>query len=195
MSPGGEPISEQEQQQEQEDMKTLLEQLNLAAENNRVISISGETQELLHKFKLIFKDLVTGVPTAYHDLESLLINGDKQLRDAFGHLPGFLKKLIEQLPERFTEVLGPEALAVASARASQSGIDVDNAGKVAAAAAAKKLGLKSFNLKDLVAKPSALVGVLRSIISFLRLRFPAVISMNVLWSVALFSTFLSSLAS
>lgn len=188
MTPEGEPISEQEQKQEQKDMTAILEQLNLAAENNQVFSISDETEELLRKFKLIFKDLVTGVPTAYRDLESLLTNGDKQLRDAFGNLPNFLKKLVEQLPDRLTETLAPEVLAAAGERASQSGLNMDNAGKAAAAAAAaKKLGIKSLNLKELVAKPSALVGVLRSIIGVLRTRFPAVMSMNVLWSVALFS--------
>lgn len=176
-----------------EDMTAILERLNLAAENNRVFSISEETQELLHKFKLIFRDLVTGVPTAYHDLESLLTNGDKQLREAFGHLPSFLKKLVEQLPDRLTETLAPELLAAAAGeRASQSGLDASNdAGKAAAAAAAKKLGLNSLSFKELVAKPSALVGVLRSIIGFLRARFPAVMSMNVLWSLALFSKLLS----
>ncbi|KAL1969625.1 hypothetical protein VTN77DRAFT_8178 [Rasamsonia byssochlamydoides] len=185
-TPQGQPISAQEQQQELEDMTAILERLNLAAENNRVFSISAETQELLHKFKLIFKDLVTGVPTAYRDLESLLTNGDKQLRDAFGHLPSFLKKLVEQLPERLTEMLAPELLAVAGEKASQSGLDAENAGKAAASAAAKKLGLNSLSLKELVGTPTAVVGVLRSIIGFLRARFPAVVSMNVLWSLALF---------
>ena len=39
-------------------MTEILERLNLAAENNRVFSISDETRELLRKFTLIFKDLV-----------------------------------------------------------------------------------------------------------------------------------------
>lgn len=166
-------------------MAAILEQLNLAADNNRVFSISDETQELLHKFKLVFKDLVTGVPTAYHDLELLLTNGDKQLKDTFGHLPSFLKKLVEQLPNRMTETLAPELLAVAGEKASQSGLNMENAGK--AASAAHKMGFKTPSLKELVGKPTALVGMLRSVTAFLRARFPAVLGMNVLWSVALFS--------
>jgi len=134
---------------------------------------------------LIFKDLVTGVPTAYHDLESLLTNGDQQLRDTFGHLPNFLKKLVEKLPDQLTEHLGPEFLAAAGEKTSQSGLNVENAGK--AAAAARKMGLKTPSLKELVGKPTALAGMLRSIITFLRARFPAVLGMNVLWSLALFS--------
>ena len=75
-------------------MTDILERLNLAADNNRVFSISDETQELLRKFKLIFKDMINGVPTAYHDLEMLLTNGNKQLQKTYSDLPGFLQKLI-----------------------------------------------------------------------------------------------------
>jgi hypothetical protein len=185
----GEAMSNNELKKEQEDMTALLEKLNLAAVNNRAFSIGDETQELLHKFKLIFKDLVTGVPTAYRDLESLLTNGDNQLRDAFGHLPSFLQKLVEKLPEQLTEHLGPELLTAAAAKPSKSGLSVENAGKAAAAAAAaKKIGFKTLSLKELVAKPTALASLLRSIIGFLRTRFPAVLGVNVLWSLALFST-------
>ena len=148
-------------------------------------SVSDETQELLRKFKLIFKDLINGVPTAYHDLEMLLTNGNRQLQDTYTKLPGFMQKLIEKLPEKWTESLAPEMLAVASERASRSGINMDNVGK--AAAVAQKAGLNVPSLKELVSKPAAIVGMLRSIMQFLRARFPAVLGMNVLWSLALFS--------
>ena len=164
-------------------MTDILERLNLAADNNRVFSISEETQELLRKFKLIFKDLINGVPTAYHDLEMLLTNGNRQLQDTYTKLPSPMQKLIEKLPERWTETLAPEMLAVAADRASKSGINMETMGK--AAAAAEKIGVPS--LRELVSKPAALVGMLRSIMAFLRARFPAVMGMNVLWSLALFS--------
>ncbi|XHG05469.1 hypothetical protein AWENTII_008691 [Aspergillus wentii] len=169
--------------QDAEDMTQVLEQLNLAADNNRVFSISEETQELMRKFKLIFKDLINGVPTAYNDLEMLLTNGNKQLQDTYTKLPGPLQKLIQKLPERWTESLAPEVLAAASAKAGKSGVNLDNMGK--AAAAASKMGIQVPNLKELVAKPAALVGMMRSIIAFLRARFPAVLGVNVLWSLAL----------
>lgn len=170
-------------------MTAILDKLNLAADNNRVFSISDETQELLRKFKLIFKDLINGVPTAYHDLEMLLTNGNKQLQDTYSNLPSFLQKLIEKLPEKWTESLAPEMIAVAAERASRSGVNVDNIGK--AAAAANKMGISVPSLKELVGKPAAIVGMLRSIMAFLRARFPAVLGMNVLWSLALFSKFLT----
>ncbi|KAJ9202397.1 hypothetical protein DTO021D3_4531 [Paecilomyces variotii] len=177
-------VSDGEAQRETEDMTDVLERLNLAAVNNRVFSISDETQELLRKFKLIFKDLINGVPTAYHDLESLLTNGNKQLQQTYSQLPSFLQKLIERLPDKWTETLAPEILAAAAERAGKSGINVENAGK--AAAAARKMGVKVPSLKELVGKPAAIVGMLRSIMAFLRARFPAVLGMNVLWSLALF---------
>ncbi|KAL4965918.1 uncharacterized protein BDV14DRAFT_171783 [Aspergillus stella-maris] len=173
-----------ETKEENEDMTEILDKLNLAADNNRVFSISDETQELLRKFKLIFKDLINGVPTAYHDLEMLLTNGNRQLQDTYSNLPSFLQKLIEKLPERWTESLAPEMIAVAAERASKSGVNVDNIGK--AAAAANKMGIQVPSLKELVGKPAAIVGMLRSIMAFLRARFPAVLGMNVLWSLALF---------
>lgn len=169
-------------------MTEILERLKLAADNNCVFSISDETQELLRKFTLIFKDLINGVPTAYHDLEMLLSNGNKQLQQTYSQLPGFLQKLVEKLPERWTETLAPEVLAAASERASRSGLNVENVGK--AAAAANKMGIKVPSLKELVGKPAAIVGMLRSIMAFLRARFPAVLGMNVLWSLALFSRYL-----
>ncbi|KAJ5735361.1 uncharacterized protein N7483_000486 [Penicillium malachiteum] len=171
-------------EKEKEDMTDILERLNLAADNNRVFSVSDETQELLRKFKLIFKDLINGVPTAYRDLEMLLTNGNRQLQDTYTKLPGFLQKLIERLPEKWTETLAPEMLAVASERATQSGINMEHVGK--AAAAAEKMGVNIPSLKELVSKPAAVVGMLRSIMAFLRARFPAVLGMNVLWSLALF---------
>ena len=54
-------------------------------------------------------------------------------------------------------------------------------------AAAKKAGIKVPSLKDLVTKPGAVVGMLRAIMNVLKLRWPAFIGTNVLWSLALFS--------
>ncbi|KAJ5888608.1 hypothetical protein N7495_008649 [Penicillium taxi] len=177
------PVSnEQEDKKDLEDITDVLERLNLAADNNRVFSISAETQELLRKFKLIFKDLINGVPTAYHDLEMLLTNGNRQLQDTYTKLPSFLQNLIEKLPAKWTETLAPEMLAVAASKASSSGVNMEHVGK--AASAAEKIGMPS--LKELVSKPAAMVGMLRSIMAFLRARFPAVMGLNILWSLALF---------
>lgn len=183
-------VSEDEAEKEEEDMTIVLEKLNLAAVNNRVFSISDETQELLVKFNQVFKDLIKGVPTAYGDLESLLTNGDRQLQSTYNSLPSFLQKLIQKLPDTVTKGLGPEMLAVAAERATKAGVNMESAGK--AAGFASKM-MKTPNLKDLVGKPGAIAGMLRSIVTFLRARFPAFLGMNVLWSLALFGEFHSSL--
>ena len=177
-------VDDKEAKKEEEDMMIVLERLNLAAVNNRVFSISDETQDLLRKFNQIFKDLINGVPTAYGDLESLLTNGDKQLQKTYNSLPSFLQKLIEQLPSTFTKGLAPTMMAAAAERAEKSGINMQTAGK--AAGVAKKMGFKTPALKDLVGKPGAIAGMIRSIMAFLRARFPAFMGMNVLWSLALF---------
>ncbi|KAL9623679.1 MAG: hypothetical protein Q9160_002135 [Pyrenula sp. 1 TL-2023] len=175
---------EKEAKQEEEDMTVMLERLNLAAVNNRVFSISDETQELLQKFNVVFRDLVNGAPTAYDDLESLLKNGDRQLQSTYKHLPGFLQKLVKQLPGKMGQSFAPEVMAAAAEKAEKSGVNTENAAK--AAGAAKKMGFKAPSLKDLVGKPGAVASVMRSVIQFLRARFPAFFGMNVLWSLALF---------
>jgi len=177
-------VDDPEAKKEEEDMTMVLERLNLAAVNNRVFSISDETQQLLQQFNQVFKDLVNGVPTAYDDLESLLTNGDRQLQKTFSSLPSFLQKLIEQLPQTMTKGFAPEIMAAAAERAEKSGVNMENVGK--ATAAAKKFGFKTPALRDLIGKPGAVAGMLRSVMTYLRARFPAFMGLNVLWSLALF---------
>jgi len=164
-------------------MSMVLENLNLAAVDNRVFSVSEETQELLQRFNQVLKDLMNGVPTAYHDLESLLTNGDKQLQKTYNSLPSFLQRLVERLPETMTKGIAPEIMAAAAERASGYGVNLEKSGKAAGTAARF---LKTPSLKDLVGKPGAVSGMLRSIMNFLRTRFPAFAGINVLWSLALF---------
>ncbi|KAI9724358.1 MAG: hypothetical protein M1812_000426 [Candelaria pacifica] len=174
----GEPDSH-EAHKEEEDMTILLDKLNLAAVNNRLFSISSESRDILEKFNVILKDLINGVPTAYDDLESLLTNSENQLQRSYSHLPSFVQKLIQTLPSKMTGSMLPEMLAVA---AEKQGIAT--AGM--AEASQKKKGLSVPSLKDLVTKPGAVAGMLKAIMNFLKLRFPAFLGMNVLWGLALF---------
>lgn len=176
-------VSDQEAKKEEEEMASVLEQLNLAAVDNRVFSISKESQELLYKFKFVLKDLVNGVPTAYGDLESLLTNSEDQIQRGYEHLPSFLQKLIKQLPSKVTQSVGPEMLAAAAEKHGLHSKYTDHA-----AHAAEKMGVKVRvpSLKDLVTKPGAVAGMLKAIMNFLKLRFPAFLGMNVLYSLALF---------
>lgn len=83
-----------------------------------------------------------------------------------------------------TQGFAPEIMAAAAERAERSGINMENVGK--AGAAAKKFGFKTPALKDLIGKPGAIAGMMRSVMTYLRARFPAFLGMNVLWSLALF---------
>lgn len=135
------------------------------------------------RFNLVFKDLVNGVPTAYNDLESLLTNSEHQLERTYAHLPSFLQKLIEQLPSKMTQSIGPEMLAAAAERQGLHSKYTDKA-----ASAAEKMGMKVKvpSLKELVSNPGLIAATLRSITNFLKFRFPAFLGMNVLYSLALF---------
>ena len=126
---------------------------------------------------------MNGVPTAYGDLESLLTNSEDQLQRSFVHLPPWLQKLVEQLPDKMTKSIGPEMLAAAAEKHG-----MNNKYATMAAHGAEKAGVrfKVPTLKDLVTKPGAVAGLLKTIMNFLKLRFPAFLGMNVLYSLALF---------
>ncbi|KAL8945066.1 MAG: hypothetical protein Q9216_000050 [Gyalolechia sp. 2 TL-2023] len=176
-------VSDPEAKKEEEEMTAIMDELNLAAVNNLVFSISNESKDLLHKFTLVLKDLMNGVPTAYDDLESLLTNSENQLERSYKHLPSFLQDLIKKLPSKMTKSIGPEMLAAA---AEKQGMNSKYMTKGAHAAEKMGVQVKVPSLKDLVTKPGAIAGLLKTIMNFLKLRFPAFLGMNVLYSLGLF---------
>ncbi|RDW64075.1 hypothetical protein BP5796_10577 [Coleophoma crateriformis] len=181
-----EPVSADEAESEEEDINKVLDELNLAAVNNRAFSISKESQEIVKKFTVILKDLINGVPTAYDDLVNLLEDSQGTLAKSYDHLPSFLKKLITQLPNKLTSNLAPELLAVATEAQA-----FNMAGGASAATAGGLKGaamnfLKPTSLKDLVTKPGAVVSLLKAIMNALKLRWPAFMGTNVLLSLGLF---------
>ena len=84
-----------------------------------------------------------------------------------------------------TKSIGPEMLAAA---AEKHGLNSKYANMAASGASKAGLKVKVPNLKDLVTKPGAVAGMLKAIMNFLKLRFPAFLGMNVLYSLALFGT-------
>lgn len=171
---------------EQHDLAAVLENLNLAAENNRVFSLSKESQVLVQKFTLVLKDIVNGVPTAYDDLVHLLDNSQGQLQKKYADLPPWLQKLVRTLPKKFNSTLAPELLATAAGTQGMSGKQADNM-----KTAAKQAGLRMPSLQDMVTKPGAVVGILKSIMNFLKLRWPAFMGTSALWSIGLFGGWFS----
>ncbi|KAF7559412.1 hypothetical protein G7046_g4734 [Stylonectria norvegica] len=173
-------VQPKEAEREENDLSSVLDRMNLAAKNNKVVSLSNESSELLQRFTQIFKDLVNGVPTAYGDLTGLIEDRDGAINKGFEKLPSSLKKLVTQLPDKLTASLAPEILAAA---AESQGLRANMEGGMKGAAK----GLMSpQNLKDLVTKPGAVVSMLKAIVNALKARWPAFMGTNVLWSVALF---------
>jgi hypothetical protein len=148
-----------------------------------VFSLSAESQKLVQRFTVILKDVVNGAPTAYDDLVALLDDSSDTLQKNYKHLPSYLQKLIKTLPAKFSGNLGPEILATAAAAAGGADGGTTSAGK-------SRLRIPS--LKEIVTKPGAVVGLLRAIMNFLKLRWPAFLGTNVLLSLGLFGTFSSS---
>ena len=61
----GGQVSDPEAKKEEEEMTSVLEELNLAAVNNRVFSISKESQELLHKYDSLLSNIPSDSRPAY----------------------------------------------------------------------------------------------------------------------------------
>ncbi|KAL7949932.1 hypothetical protein V8C42DRAFT_309003 [Trichoderma barbatum] len=178
LKPDTENVTPKEAERETKDLTRVLDRLNLSAKNNKVVSESKESSDLLQRFTQVFKDLVNGVPTAYDDLLKLIEDRDGSINKLFDKLPSSLQRLVTQLPDKLTTTLAPELLAVA---AESQGIKVAEGGMKGAA----KRMLLGQNLANIVKKPGAIVGMLRAIVEVLRQRWPAFIGMNVIWSVAL----------
>lgn len=175
-------LSPAEEARETEDLSRVLDDLNLAARNNKTFSLSQDSQELVGQFTAVLKDLVNGVPTAATDLRHLFEDHDGTLARNYEKLPGSMKKLVTSLPTKLTGSLAPELLAVAAESQGLRGADAPTGG-------IKDQALKLVmpkNMSELVTKPSAIVGMLKAIMNALKLRWPAFIGTNVIWSVALF---------
>ena len=89
-----------------------------------------------------------------------------------------------------TKSIGPEMLAAA---AEKHGVNSKYANMAAKGASKAGLKVRVPSLKELVTKPGAVAGMLKAIMDFLKLRFPAFLGMNVLYSLALFGRLFHSL--
>lgn len=160
-------MTSSEAAQEEDELSQVLQDLDLAAENNRACFLSPKSKPIVQKFTVILKDLINGVPTAYNDLVRLLEDSDGTLSKMYEKLPDFIKVLVAKLPDKMKGHLAPEL--------------------VAAAAQAPTLALGSgIGIKELISKPGAIYTMLRAIINVLKLRWPAFMGTNILLSMGLF---------
>jgi hypothetical protein len=160
-------VVEPEVVREEDELSEILNQLSLTAEQNRAFSLSEESTALLKRFTQILRDLVAGGPHAYHDLEKLLTDSDQQITI-------YSNKV--KIPAKMTATMAPALAAASSGKAGADG---------------KKMGIKQAAknipmLKNLV-KGDAVITMLRTILNFLKLRFPMIVSgTNVLLGLAVF---------
>lgn len=102
---------------------------------------------------------------------TLFETSSTQIEKLFENTPGFLKKLVKQIP------LGAQTKEGSTAE----GLDV----------AAKTAMLSLPTLKEIVKKPGAVTATLKTVMNALKLRFPALaVGSNVLYSMGLFGKFL-----
>jgi hypothetical protein len=135
------------------------------------------------EFVQVLKDLINGAPTAYNDLESLLTRSDKDLREMYDKMPSFIQKLIKSLPTKMSATVLPGLMAAASEKPGADGKHLN------VSTPAKKSKMSIPSLKSLV-QSDAIITMLRSILNFLKLRFPALLGgTNVLVSLAVFRKF------
>ncbi|KAG9231690.1 hypothetical protein BJ875DRAFT_468726 [Amylocarpus encephaloides] len=179
-------VPAQEAGREEDDLTSILDDLDLSATNNRAFSLSAESQDLVKKFNVIFKDMINGVPTAYDDLVHLLNDSEGTLSRNYEKMPGFLQKLITQLPDKLTKNIAPELLAVAAESQGHHASGSAAAAGGAGLAGAAKSFFTASTLKDLVTKPGAVMGAFKAIMNALKLRWPAFLGTNVLLSLGLF---------
>jgi hypothetical protein len=165
-------------------MTSILDQLNLSAINNRAFSFSKESKKLMDEFTQILKDIINGVPTAYNDLENLLTRSDKQLKGMFDKMPPFLQNLVKSLPAKMTATIAPGLLAATS---EKPGAD----GKLMPEATGTKRKKRNIPLLKNLVKGDAVVTMLKSILNFLKFRFPTLVGgTNILLSLAVFRKFI-----
>jgi len=177
--------SKAEVDREERDISRILRSLHLTTDSSdRVVSLTPDVANLAKRFTQVLKDLANGVPTAYSDLVSLIEDRDGLLDRSFEKLPSSLQKLVMQMPDKITASLAPDVL---KAAAAAQGKEVIVEGGGLKDAAMSLLTVKG--LQEMVTKPGAIAGMLRSIVNALKLRFPAFIGTNLLWSVAVFCKF------
>jgi hypothetical protein len=180
-------------EKQEREITILLDNMNMSTLNNRVFALSSETQKIYDRFAEVLKDTINGVPTAYDDMEKLMREAGPTIEKQYNAMPPFVQTLVKTLPAKLSTALAPEMLS--SIVAEKPGADLKAADKSKASASAKggksskaKSKRRVPGLKNLVTQQGAVAGILRNVVTFLRVRFPLLASgTNVVMSLAVFS--------
>ncbi|KAG9126652.1 hypothetical protein FRC07_002624 [Ceratobasidium sp. 392] len=198
---------EPELTKEQRDLAEVLDSLDMQAGTQGMAFTTPVNRVLLHRFTQILKDIVNGVPTAYNDLIEFLDASSVHLSQEWNSLPSTFQKLIRSLP------LGipPDVFAAMTAAAAAPAVGEPSATSTTAGPSAPKpsgfasklnpismftktnpqTGAKSRTLpgpsqiKEFLGTGGGIATLLRSILTFLRTRFPMLAGTSVLMSMGL----------
>ena len=175
------PSTPDDEAKETEELNKVLEDLDLASAGTRAFSFTRHSQELIEEFTLILKDLMNGVPTAYDDLTHLLEDQDNDLNRQYKKLPTFLQKLIAGVPKKVTNQ------AFGAVNAAQTSVGAKASDSSAGVMGIAQSFLTFATLKELVTNPKGVKGMLATIMSALKMRWPAFLGTNILLSLGVFS--------
>lgn len=176
--------SAEEQAKERKDVHAILNRLHLDTDslNNRAISLSEDSKKLLADFNQLVKDVISGAPYAYDDLEAFFKHRQADIEKLYDSLPPFMQSFVKALPAKLVTTYAPELAAAAGMAATgAASASADSKSK----RSTDKGGVPS--LRKLISQRGAVASMLRSTIAFLEARFPILLGWtNVLISLALF---------
>jgi len=192
---------------EQRDLAEVLDSLDMQAGKQGTAFTTPVTRALLHRFTQILKDIVSGVPTAYNDLIEFLDASSMHLSKEWNSLPASFQKLIRSLPlgippDVFAAMTAAAAAPTAGGPATTSTVAGPSTPKPSGLASKlnpmsmftktnPQTGAHSHTLpspsqvKQFLGTGGGISTLLRSVITFLRARFPMLAGTNALMSIGL----------
>ncbi|CAE6416371.1 unnamed protein product [Rhizoctonia solani] len=194
---------EPELTKEQKELAEVLDSLNMQAGQQGIAFTTPDTRAFLQQFTQIIKDIINGVPTAYNDLIEFLESSSTQLSKEWNSLPSSFQKLIRSLPLGIPPDVFAGMTAAAAASTAGNNSEAEPAPKATAGFGSKlnpmslftktnpKTGAKSRTLpgpgqvKDLLGTGGGIATILRSIVTFLKTRFPLLAGTNALMSMGI----------
>ncbi|CAE6499308.1 unnamed protein product [Rhizoctonia solani] len=194
---------EPELTKEQQDLAEVLDSLDMQAGQQGIAFTTPDTRALLQKFTQILKDIINGVPTAYDDLIEFLESSSTQLSKEWNSLPSTFQKLIRSLPLGIPPDVFATMTAAAAVPTAGDQSEVGAAPKGPPGFTSKlnpmsmftktnpKTGTKSHTLpspgqvKEFLGTGGGIATILRSIVTFLRTRFPMLAGTNALMSMGI----------
>ncbi|QRV79420.1 hypothetical protein RhiJN_07435 [Ceratobasidium sp. AG-Ba] len=198
--------AESELTKEQKELAEVLDSLDMQAGKQGTAFTTPVTRALLHRFTQILKDMVNGVPTAYNDLIEFLDASSTHLSQEWNSLPSSFQKLIRSLP------LGipPDVFAAMTAAAAAPTVGEPTTASAAGPSAPKPSAFasklnpmsmftktnpqtgaqtrtlpKPSQIKDFLGTGGGIATLLRTILTFLRTKFPMLAGTSALMSMGL----------